>query len=242
MDAEKIVQDLTRRFSAPLPEFYNRRIVFWHDEDQKFESQIDELELNDVTIIKLTGSNQFAVKKLLTIDDTTSNYLVYCPISYDSPEKNWLINIELYSGEPFRADIYTAWMDEIGLVQNPNYRELIKRYSKSLVPFWEKSITKDNAKGIADNYRHLCEKRITETDVAIFDSLLLITPQDTSIKDKIDNAIKITKLFMSSIVSDSTWFMNSDQLKSAFNHLNDIKKYVQMQLLSSKNQIIEIII
>ena len=100
----------------------------------------------------------------------------------------------------------------------------------------------ETAKGIADNYRHLCEKRITETDVAIFDSLLLITPQDTSIKDKIDNAIKITKLFMSSIVSDSTWFMNSDQLKSAFNHLNDIKKYVQMQLLSSKNQIIEIII
>ena len=47
---------------------------------------------------------------------------------------------------------------------------------------------------------------------------------------------------MSSIVSDSTWFMNADQLKSAFNHLNDIKKYVQMQLLSSKNQIIEIII
>ena len=130
MDAEKIVQDLTRRFSAPLPEFYNRRIVFWHDEDQKFESQIDDLELNNVKIIKLTGSNQFAVKKLLTIEDTTSNYLVYCPISYDSPEKNWLINIELYSGEPFRADIYTAWMDEIGLLQSPNYRELIKRYSK----------------------------------------------------------------------------------------------------------------
>lgn len=130
MDAEKIVQDLTRRFSAPLPEFYNRRIVFWHDEDQKFESQIDDLELNNVKIIKLTGSNQFAVKKLLTIEDTTSNYLVYCPIYYDSPEKNWLINIELYSGEPFRADIYTAWMDEIGLVQSPNYRELIKRYSK----------------------------------------------------------------------------------------------------------------
>ena len=96
-------------------------------------------------------------------------------------------------------------------------------------------------RGIA-RYAQMEDEVIASPDVAIFDSLLLITPQDTSIKDKIDNAIKITKLFMSSIVSDSTWFMNSDQLKSAFNHLNDIKKYVQMQLLSSKNQIIEIII
>lgn len=92
------------------------------------------------------------------------------------------------------------------------------------------------AKEIADNYRHLCEKRIAETDVAAFDSLLPIELQDTSIKNKIDNAIKVTKSFMSSIVSDSTWFMNSGQLKSAFNHLNDIKMYVQMQLLANMNQ------
>lgn len=130
MDAEKIVQDLTRRFSAPLPEFYKRRIIFWHDENKEFESQIDEIELSNATLIKLTGSNQFKIKKLLTIDDLTSNYLVYCPVSYEKPENNWLINIELYSGEPFRADIITIWMDEIGITQLPNYREIVKRYSK----------------------------------------------------------------------------------------------------------------
>ena len=31
----------------------------------------------------------------------------------------------------------------------------IKRYSKSLLPFWEKSITNDNAKGIADKINEL---------------------------------------------------------------------------------------
>ena len=30
MDSEKVIQDLTRRFAAPLPEFYSRRIIFWH--------------------------------------------------------------------------------------------------------------------------------------------------------------------------------------------------------------------
>ena len=36
MDAEKIIQDLNRRFAAPLLEFYKRRIVVWVDEDQDF--------------------------------------------------------------------------------------------------------------------------------------------------------------------------------------------------------------
>ena len=29
MDADKIMQDLNRKFAAPLPEFYKRRIVIW---------------------------------------------------------------------------------------------------------------------------------------------------------------------------------------------------------------------
>ena len=33
MDTDKIIQDLNRRFAAPLPEFYQRRIIFWYDED-----------------------------------------------------------------------------------------------------------------------------------------------------------------------------------------------------------------
>lgn len=29
MDTEKVIQDLNRRFAAPLLEFYQRRIIFW---------------------------------------------------------------------------------------------------------------------------------------------------------------------------------------------------------------------
>ena len=35
MDTDKIIQDLNRRFAAPLPEFYQRRIIFWYDENAK---------------------------------------------------------------------------------------------------------------------------------------------------------------------------------------------------------------
>ena len=30
MDTDKVIQDLNRRFAAPLPEFYQRRIIFWY--------------------------------------------------------------------------------------------------------------------------------------------------------------------------------------------------------------------
>lgn len=45
MDFEKIAQELNRRFAAPLPEFYKRRIVVWIDEDQEFVDKLDEIEV-----------------------------------------------------------------------------------------------------------------------------------------------------------------------------------------------------
>lgn len=97
MSTESIQFTLRERFAAPLPEFYCRRIIFWKDEDREFEKDVDELNLEGVKIIKLTGTNNFAVKKLLLHDDLESDYLVYCPITYTSDEDNWLQDIEYYS-------------------------------------------------------------------------------------------------------------------------------------------------
>lgn len=36
MDLSTISQELQKRFAAPLPEFYQRRIVVWFDEDLIF--------------------------------------------------------------------------------------------------------------------------------------------------------------------------------------------------------------
>ena len=129
MDAEKVIQDLNRRFAAPLPEFYQRRIIFWYDEDREFEDKIEEVILDNAKVLVLTGNNTFAAKKLLASDDTTSNYLVYSPLRYEKLEDNWLINIELYS-EEFRADLNSIWMDEMGLPNNATVRRMVKGYRK----------------------------------------------------------------------------------------------------------------
>ena len=67
MDTDKIIQALNRRFAAPLPDFYQRRIIFWYDEDKEFGDKLDEVVLENAKVIVLTGNNAFSVKKLLSI-------------------------------------------------------------------------------------------------------------------------------------------------------------------------------
>lgn len=129
MDIEKVIQDLNRRFDAPLPEYYHRRIIFWYDEDREFEDKLNEIRLDNAKMIVLNGNNTFMVKKLLSNDDLTNNYLVYNPLSFDKPDDDWLIDIKLYS-EEFRADLISMWMDEIGLVSSIAMRKQVKHYRK----------------------------------------------------------------------------------------------------------------
>lgn len=129
MDEERISQELNQHFAAPLPEFYKRRIIFWYDEDGEFRERFDEVTLNNAKLVALTGTNNFVVKKMLTVDDTTSNYLVYCPFVYEKPEDDWLLDIEMYS-EEFRADLISIWMDELGILSTPAMRKQMKEYRK----------------------------------------------------------------------------------------------------------------
>lgn len=140
-------KNLIERFSAPLKEFYSRRIIFWLDEDNDFTELIDEIEIDNVKIVKLTGSNNFAVKHLLTYEDTESNYLVYNPLSYSNLEDNWLLDIQLYS-EEFLADDISIKMDELRINKNPEMRKTTKLYKK----FLDSEQRRSNLKSLGKDY------------------------------------------------------------------------------------------
>ncbi len=132
MLSETIKSRLAERFTAPLTEFHKRRIVFWHDEDGEFADGVDELDLPGVTVVKLTGANNFAVKKLLSADDVAGNYLVYDPLSYEKDQHDdWLLDIKLYS-EDFRADLVSLQMEELLVEPSSAMRKTMKLYAKFL--------------------------------------------------------------------------------------------------------------
>ena len=132
MLSETIQRRLKERFAAPLPEFHKRRIVFWRDEDGEFAEAFDELALIGVTLVKLTGQNNFATKKLLTADDLTGDYLLYDPLAYERDGKDdWLLDIRLHS-EEFRADLISLQMEELRVEPSSDMRKTMKLFAKFL--------------------------------------------------------------------------------------------------------------
>ncbi|MGI6252175.1 MAG: BREX-1 system phosphatase PglZ type A [Aminivibrio sp.] len=130
MLSETIKRRLAERFAESLPEFHKRRIVFWCDEDGEFADAIDGLELPRVNIVRLTGFNNFAVKKLLAHDDLTGDFLVYDPLSYERDQQDdWLLDIKLYS-EEFRADLISLQMEELLVEPSSAMRKTMKVYAK----------------------------------------------------------------------------------------------------------------
>lgn len=132
MLSETIKLRLMERFTSPPAEFHKRRIVFWHDEDGEFADGVDNLDLPGVSVVKLTGKNNFAVKKLLSADDLTGDYLVYDPLSYEKDQHDdWLLDIKLYS-EDFRADLVSLQMEELLVEPSSAMRKTMKLYAKFL--------------------------------------------------------------------------------------------------------------
>lgn len=129
MNTDTVQQKLAERFALPLAENYRRRIIFWQDPDGEFASMTDELQLPGVKILKLTGSNNFAAKMLLSQTDTESDYLVYNPIAYTDARDNWLLDIEKYS-EKFQADLISLRMQDLNMPDNPTLRRKMRTYSK----------------------------------------------------------------------------------------------------------------
>ena len=130
MSIESIQNSLTERFQKPLEEYYTRRIVFWEDAAGAFASEVDKLSIDGVKILKLTGKNYFAAKKLLLHDDKNSNYLVYDPCCYPNEEEDYLYSVKRYSGEIFYADKVSMEMEEFGIVSTPEMREALKYYPR----------------------------------------------------------------------------------------------------------------
>lgn len=131
MDLASIERDLERRFAAELPEYYRRRIIFWHDDEGEFADGVRSLSLESARVLVVERGALFAAKRLLTVDDTESNFLVYVPYPYTATEENWLLPIELYS-EQFRADLLSLWLGEMGLEATADMRRLARRYARFL--------------------------------------------------------------------------------------------------------------
>lgn len=92
------------------------RIVFWYDPEQSFTEEVKTLSLTDVNILNMANESVLGIKLKLELEDKTGKYLLYFPSAEPELEKDWLLDIKLYS-RSFYADRFSIIFNELGLKQ-----------------------------------------------------------------------------------------------------------------------------
>jgi len=121
MDSQRIESALKDQFIAQ-----GYRIVFWNDPEREFEEMLPELDLGDVTLLRLDQICGLEVKVRLELTDTQGRYLLYAPSEPPEVEQDWLLDIRLYSAS-FRADRASMLHSELGLTQQSLRLHLAQR-------------------------------------------------------------------------------------------------------------------
>lgn len=104
----------------------NHRLVFWYDPEQSFVDELPSLSLVDVQILNMANESALEIKLKLELDDRTGKYLLYFPFAEPDVEKDWLLDIKLYS-RCFYADRFSIIFNELGLHQQSLREHLAKR-------------------------------------------------------------------------------------------------------------------
>ena len=124
----------------------NHRLVFWYDPEGDFQEEMENLVLPDVQVLNMQTESALAVKLKLELEDTTGKYLLYFSSAEPEDDKDWLLDIKLYS-RCFYADRISIVFNDLGLHQQAMRAHLAKRErflaSKSRVGAFKKWLQAD---------------------------------------------------------------------------------------------------
>jgi uncharacterized protein (TIGR02687 family) len=104
----------------------NHRIVFWYDPAQDFLEELGSLQLDGVQTVNMQDESALGIKLKLELEDTQGKYLLYFPQAEPEIEKDWLLDIKLYS-RCFYADRISIIFNDLGLQQQSVRAHLAKR-------------------------------------------------------------------------------------------------------------------
>lgn len=94
-------------------QFDSQRVVFWHDPDGEYASDLDAVGLDGVETVRVEN-DEYAVKNRLLHVAPKSKFLVYRTGSVPTGVANWLLDLELAYGV-FTADRTSLVQQDLGL-------------------------------------------------------------------------------------------------------------------------------
>ena len=149
-----MIDTLNARFAAPLKDYYHRRIIVWMDENGEFAETVEEMTLENARVLIMRRDHMFELRRQIEEDYADENLLVYCPMRFDRPEDNWLLDVFLYS-EEFRADYWSLLFDELNI---ENSREM-RDFARTSQGFFASKDRKAKLKALREKYTGVKELR-----------------------------------------------------------------------------------
>lgn len=140
---------LNARFRAPLRDCYSRRIIVWRDDAGEFADTVSEMTLENARILTMKPGAMFEIRRQIEVDYADENLLIYCPMTFEKPQDNWLLDVFLYS-EEFRADYWSLLFAELNIENARSVRE----YAKTIAPFFASKERKAKLRALRDRYQN----------------------------------------------------------------------------------------
>lgn len=122
LNLKQIIDRLNAEFTGDT-----RKLVFWYDDKAEFAEDIESVELENAKVYQLKPDNQFATKRFLEREDTTTNYLIYAPFPKPDVRENHLEDTLLYS-KRFFADRASLLSVDLGIKEK--YKPIIEKHIK----------------------------------------------------------------------------------------------------------------
>ena len=122
LNLKQIIDRLNAEFTGDT-----RKLVFWYDDKAEFAEDIEGVELENAKVYMLKEHNQFATKRFLEREDTTTNYLIYAPFPKPDVRENHLEDTMLYS-KRFFADRASLLSVDLGIEEK--YKPIIEKHIK----------------------------------------------------------------------------------------------------------------
>ncbi|MBS3964854.1 MAG: BREX-1 system phosphatase PglZ type A [Methylomonas sp.] len=171
MDIAQLQQGIAAKFGTGSDQ--GCRLLFWYDPEQSFKDAITELDLQDVTLLDMTGLSIFETKKRIELDEPQTRFLLYFPYAEPAPDNDWFLDVRLYS-EQFFADASSMLLNELGINQMALRGHIRKRQaffaSKQRVAALKRFVTENEDETSLD--RKLLAIVVKADSAALTDSVL----------------------------------------------------------------------
>jgi len=203
-----------------LAKFIQHRIVFWHDPEQSFQSDLPNLALDDITVLDMQGRSLFETKKRIELDEPQRRFLLYFPHSEPEPEKDWLLDMRLYSVQ-FFADASSMLLHELGIP-----KMALRIHIRERQGFFNKKNTAALKRLVTENEDELSLDRkmmavLLKSESASLADILLSLLKDYAVVleagDHADDSLPSIALLQKYALLASLW----DLLRSEFSYQNE---------------------